>query len=47
MRIAGLIFRRDRASGSMATFLKEDEIDLTQMSRKVKEVIRTAGFRDE
>jgi hypothetical protein len=29
------------------TFLKEDEIDLTLTSRKVKEVIRAAGLRDE
>jgi hypothetical protein len=29
------------------TFPKEDEIDLTHMSRKVKEVIRAAGLRDE
>ncbi len=26
---------------------KEDEVDLTHMSRKVKEVIRAAGLRDE
>ena len=29
------------------TFPKENEIDLTHMSRKVKEVIRAAGLRDE
>jgi hypothetical protein len=29
------------------TFPKEDEIDLTHMSRKVKEVIRAAGRLDE
>jgi hypothetical protein len=29
------------------TYPKEGEIDLTHMSRKVKEVIRAAGLRDE
>jgi hypothetical protein len=29
------------------TWPKEDEVDLTHMSRKVKEVIRAAGLRDE
>ena len=33
--------------GRWPTYPKEGEIDLTHMSRKVKEVIRTAGLRDE
>jgi hypothetical protein len=31
----------------MADMAQEDEGDLTHMSRKVKEVIRAAGLRDE
>jgi hypothetical protein len=47
-RIAGLMLRRDWGKHDpWPTFPKEDEIDLTHMSRKVKEVIRAAGLRDE
>jgi hypothetical protein len=47
-RIAGLMLRRDWGKHSpWPTWPKEDEIDLTHMSRKVKEVIRAAGLRDE
>jgi hypothetical protein len=47
-RIAGLMLRRDWGKHDpWPTWPKEDEIDLTHMSRKVKEVIRAAGLRDE
>jgi hypothetical protein len=47
-RIAGLMLRRDWGKHDpWPTFPKEDEIDLTHMSRKVKEVIRAAALRDE
>jgi hypothetical protein len=47
-RIAGLMLRRDWGKhGPWPTFPKQDEVDLTHMSRKVKEVIRAAGLRDE
>lgn len=47
-RIAGLMLRRDWGKHDpWPTFPKEDEVDLTHMSRKVKEVIRAAGLRDE
>src|SRR5262245_43555383 len=42
-RIAGLMLRRDWGKhDAWPTFPKEDEVDLTHMSRKVKEVIRAA-----
>jgi len=48
VRIAGLMLRRDWGKHDpWPTFPKENEIDLTHMSRKVKEVIRAAGLRDE
>jgi hypothetical protein len=47
-RIAGLMLRRDRGHHApWPTWPKEDEVDLTHMSRKTKEVIRAAGLRDE
>jgi len=47
-RIAGLMLRRDWGKHDpWPTWPKEDEVDLTHMSRKVKEVIRAAGLRDE
>jgi hypothetical protein len=47
-RIAGLMLRRDWGKQDpWPTHPKEGEIDLTHMSRKVKEVIRAAGLRDE
>jgi hypothetical protein len=47
-RIAGLMLRRDWGKQDpWPTYPKEGEIDLTHMSRKVKEVIRAAGLRDE
>jgi hypothetical protein len=47
-RIAGLMLRRDWGQhAAWPTWPKEDEVDLTHMSRKVKEVIRAAGLRDE
>jgi hypothetical protein len=48
VRIAGLMLRRDWGQhGPWPTWPKEDEADLTHMSRKVKEVIRAAGLREE
>jgi hypothetical protein len=48
IRIAGLMLRRDWGQHApWPTWPKEDEVDLTHMSRKVKEVIRAAGLRDE
>lgn len=47
-RIAGLMLRRDWGEKSpWPTWPHEDEVDLTHMSRKVKEVIRAARLRDE
>jgi hypothetical protein len=47
-RIAGLMLRRDWGQHApWPTWPKEDEVDLTHMSRKVKEVIRAAGLRAE
>jgi hypothetical protein len=47
-RIGGLMLRRDwGARGPWPTWPTPDEIDLTHMSRKTKEVIRAAGLRDE
>jgi hypothetical protein len=47
-RIAGLMLRRDWGQhAAWPTWPKEDEVDLTHMSRKVKEVIRASGLRDE
>jgi hypothetical protein len=47
-RIAGLMLRRDWGQHApWPTWPEEDEIDLTHMSRKVKEVIRAAGLREE
>jgi len=47
-RIAGLMLRRDWGTHApWPTWPKEDEVDLTHLSRKVKEVIRAAGLRDE
>jgi hypothetical protein len=48
VRIGGLMLRRDW--GDLApwpTWPTPEETDLTHMSRKVKEVIRAAGLRDE
>jgi hypothetical protein len=48
VRIAGLMLRRDWGKHDpWPTFPKENEIDLTHMSRKIKEVIQAAGLRDE
>lgn len=48
MRIAGLMLRRDRGRHApWPTWPTEGVADLTHMSRKVKEVIRAAGLRDE
>jgi hypothetical protein len=44
-RIGGLMIRRDW--GDRGPWPTPDDIDLTHMSRKVKEVIRAAGLRDE
>src|SRR5262249_1109166 len=47
-RIGGLRLRRDWGERApWPTWPNPDEIDLTHMSRKVKEVIRGAGLRDE
>jgi hypothetical protein len=47
-RIGGLMLTRDWGNrGPWPTWPTPDEIDLTHMSRKVKEVIRAAGLRDE
>ena len=47
-RIGGLILRRDWGNrGPWPTWPKPDMPDFTHMSRKVKEVIRAAGLRDE
>jgi hypothetical protein len=47
-RIGGLMLRRDWGDrGPWPTWPKEDHADFTHLSRKVKEVIRAAGLRDE
>lgn len=47
-RIAGLMLRRDWGDRSpWPTEPKPGEIDLTHMSRKVKQIIRAAGLHDE
>jgi hypothetical protein len=47
-RIGGLMLRRDWGDqGPWPTWPTPDDIDLTHMTRKVKEVIRAAGLRDE
>jgi hypothetical protein len=47
-RIGGLMIRRDWGDkGPWPTWPQPDVIDLTHLSRKVKEVIRAAGLRDE
>jgi hypothetical protein len=47
-RIGGLMLRRDWGDRSpWPTWPTPDEADLTHMSRKVKEIIRAAGLRDE
>jgi hypothetical protein len=47
-RIGGLLLRRDWGDRSpWPTWPTPEEIDLTHMSRKTKEVIRAAGMRDE
>jgi len=46
-RIGGLMLRRDWGERApWPTWPTPDEVDLTHMARKVKEVIRTAGLRD-
>jgi len=47
-RIAGLMLRRDWGDcAPWPTWPNPDEIDLTHVARKVKEVIRAAGLRNE
>jgi hypothetical protein len=47
-RIGGLMLRRDWGDRSpWPTWPTPDNPDLTHMSRKVKEIIRAAGLRDE
>ena len=47
-RIGGLMLCRDWGNrGPWPTWPKPDEPDFTHMSRKVKEVVRAAGMRDE
>jgi hypothetical protein len=47
-RIGGLMLRRDWGErGPWPTWPRPDKPDLTHMTRKVKEVIRAAGLRDE
>jgi hypothetical protein len=47
-RIGGLMLRRDWGKrGPWPTWPKPDQPDFTHMSRKIKEVIRAAGLRDE
>ena len=46
-RIGGLMLRRDWGDQApWPTWPRPDDIDLTHMSRKVKEVIRSAGLPD-
>jgi hypothetical protein len=47
-RIGGLMLRRDWGTRApWPTWPTPEEIDLTHMSRKTKEIIRAAGLRDE
>jgi hypothetical protein len=47
-RIGGLMLSRDWGNrGPWPTWPKSDQPDFTHLSRKVKEVIRAAGLRDE
>jgi len=47
-RIGGLMVRRDWGERApWPTWPTPDEVDLTHMSRKTKEIIRAAGLRDE
>jgi len=47
-RIGGLMLRRDWGTRApWPTWPTPEEIDLTHMSRKVKEIIRAADLRDE
>jgi hypothetical protein len=46
-RIGGLMLRRDWGDRVPWPIINGDDIDLTHMSRKVKDVIRAAGLRDE
>ncbi len=46
-RIGGLMLRRDWGDCGPWPIINGDNVDLTHMSRKVKEVIRAAGLRDE
>jgi hypothetical protein len=47
-RIGGLMLRRDWGERTpWPTWPTPNEVDLTHMSRKVKEIIRAAGLRDE
>jgi hypothetical protein len=47
-RIGGLMLRRDWGDrGPWPTEPKPGELDLTHMARKVKQIIRAAGLRDE
>ena len=47
-RIGGLMLRRDWGErGPWPTWPKPDQPDFTHLSRKVKEVIRAAGLRDD
>jgi hypothetical protein len=47
-RIGGLMLCRDWGErGPWPTWPKPDDPDFTHMSRKVKEIIRAAGMRDE
>lgn len=47
-RIGGLMLRRDWGEHApWPTWPTPDEVDLTHMARKVKEIIRAAGLRDE
>jgi hypothetical protein len=47
-RIGGLMLRRDWGERApWPTWPTPDDVDLTHMSRKVKEIIRAAGLRDE
>jgi hypothetical protein len=47
-RIGGLMLCRDWGDrGPWPTWPKPDQLDFTHLSRKVKEVIRAAGLRDE
>jgi hypothetical protein len=47
-RIAGLMLRRDWGQHApRPTWPKEDEVDLSLMRHRVKEIIRAAGLRDE